>query len=82
MGDFLKDVEKELKATDLRFCGFDDVLSKLSAQLRKDVVEALAKHPTSAVGRVLRQRGHKVSDETIRRHLRGDCSCQLKEQAS
>lgn len=70
-------------------CSIGHVLKKVSAEERKaldialgHVSEALSTksfmssgYTTRWLAAVLEEFGHKVSDRMIRRHVKGDCSC-------
>lgn len=57
-------------------CAVATVLGSLEVDDAEDLRKALAGHYTgSAIGRALRDRGYAVSDYTINRHRRGDCTC-------
>ena len=60
-------------------CSIATLLAKLDPADRADLIEALAAdpetYPTTVIIEVLRARGHKVGEDTIRRHRRGGCKC-------
>lgn len=60
-------------------CGIKRVLDSLDPADRDDLIAALALDPAEAmhstIARVLKARGHEVSDHTVRRHRNGECRC-------
>ena len=58
-------------------CTVGTILAGLSPEDRADLESALADPAFlgRAIVRVLHARGAKLSDETLRRHRRGDCKC-------
>jgi len=60
-------------------CGVGAVLDALDDDDRQVLVEWLARPkrevPGTKIGKVLRGRGHKVSDESVARHRRKACHC-------
>ena len=60
-------------------CGVALVLDALDGDDRDTLAVWLARPkgevPGTRIGKVLRGRGHKVSDESIARHRRGACRC-------
>ena len=59
-------------------CSVATLLAKLDPPDSADLAGALSDHdtyPTSVIIEVLRARGHKVGEDTIRRHRRGGCKC-------
>jgi hypothetical protein len=57
-------------------CGFGTILKMLPADDRKYFDEMIAEGRTgSFIADVFRADGHDVSDDKVRRHMRGKCSC-------
>lgn len=59
-------------------CSVGTLLASLSAEDRADLESVMPDtiaFPSRAIQRVLLARGHKIAEETIRRHRRGDCKC-------
>lgn len=58
-------------------CGMFSVLAALDAQDRAVVEQVLADGSinANAIARTLEANGHKVSQQTVQRHRREQCSC-------
>ena len=58
-------------------CGYQTLLDTLDKPDQVDLETAMSDFSIqgSAIERALRQRGHSITATTLRRHLRGDCSC-------
>lgn len=74
--DFTSEVEESSKKKGSG-CTVGIFLRKLDKMSRIQVENALSRPEltTSAISRALRNRGSELSDFTVRRHRRGDCSC-------
>ena len=59
-------------------CGLQPLMDSLSTADRTDLETALADQSIygSTIAKVLRARGYSLADATLRRHRKGDCSCQ------
>lgn len=60
-------------------CGVRRIGEALSAVERAELDDALANKTIlgSQIGEALRGRGFQIQDQTITRHRRGDCTCEL-----
>lgn len=58
-------------------CGMERLRRSLKPSQWRDIVEAMDDPIilSTAIGRVLREDGHRVSDATVQRHRRGACQC-------
>jgi hypothetical protein len=58
-------------------CGVSAVLAALSKPDLQALVAALTDpaFTASEIARALRLEGHRVGDDAVRRHRRGDCTC-------
>ena len=58
-------------------CSVETVMAALDKKDRADLEAALADFGVtgSAIARALQARGHKVTQHTIQRHRRKDCTC-------
>lgn len=75
--NLLNDINAFNTARNLPICGYKAVCAVIDESDIKDLDTALNDPTIQAVAieRALRHRGHTISANTIRRHRRGDCSC-------
>lgn len=57
-------------------CTGGAIEDSLTERERADLLAAFASDvPSTVIAKVLRGRGHKISDFTLNRHRRGSCNC-------
>lgn len=58
-------------------CTVAKLLEQLPSEDREALTRALAdpKFQGTQISRALRAEGHRVGDDSVRRHRRGDCAC-------
>jgi len=58
-------------------CGVEILFTQLSEADIADLRQAFddVNITTTVIGRILRERGHRIGDDSIRRHRRKACSC-------
>jgi hypothetical protein len=73
----LDEVRETQRQAKIIRCPMVPILSAFPAEERAELDEALADPSIegSTLGKVLKARGYKISDEAVRRHRRGECAC-------
>ena len=73
---FLEEIESSVKRPGGK-CWYPNIVSVLSPEDVADLDVALAnsKYLSSTITQVLRKRGFNVTENSMRRHRRGDCQC-------
>ena len=56
-------------------CSVGKLLSELDDKRRADLVDALVRHRTGVIVKVLREWGHPISEHSISRHRHKRCRC-------
>jgi hypothetical protein len=75
LGHTLQELMENSKKTSL-YCTYQTLYNSLSPEDKKALDAAWKVNmPISLIVRALRQEGHKMSNDTVRLHSKGQCKC-------